>query len=101
MPCYFFAEVNVQDADEYRRYADAVPAILDSFGARFLAKGGATVALKGAPPEARIALVEFPDLAAAEAFWTSPEFQAIVPIRDRSAQTRAFLIDGGDANATG
>jgi uncharacterized protein (DUF1330 family) len=94
MPCYFIGEVDVRDPDGYKAYADAVPPLLEKYGGRFLAKGGATATLEGFAPQPRIALVEFPDMATAQAFWNSPEYRAIAPIRNRTAVARAFLVDG-------
>jgi uncharacterized protein (DUF1330 family) len=94
MPCYFIGEVDVRDPEGYKAYADAVPAILAKFGGRFLVKGGVTETLEGFAPQPRIALVEFPDMETARAFWASPEYRAITPIRNRTAVARAFLVDG-------
>ncbi|MFY8039034.1 MAG: DUF1330 domain-containing protein [Bosea sp. (in: a-proteobacteria)] len=94
MPCYFIGEVDVRDAAGYKAYADAVPAILEKFGGKFLAKGGVTETLEGFAPQPRIALVEFPDMETARAFWHSPEYRAIAPIRNRTAVARAFLVEG-------
>jgi uncharacterized protein (DUF1330 family) len=29
-----------------------------------------------------------------KAFWSSPEYQAIIPLREKSAKTRAYLVEG-------
>ena len=94
MPCYFIGEVDVRDPEGYRAYADAVPPLLEKYGGRFLVKGGPTLRLEGFAPQARIALVEFPDMETAQAFWNSDEYQAIAMIRNRTAVARAFLVDG-------
>jgi uncharacterized protein (DUF1330 family) len=40
MPAYWIGRVNVNDPDQYKKYADQVPAILAKHGGKVLARGG-------------------------------------------------------------
>lgn len=91
---YLVAEIDVTDAQAYAPYAGATPPIMAKHGARYLARGGATVAKEGAPPAPRVAIVEFPSLAAARAYYESPDYQAILPIRRGASTGRLFLVEG-------
>jgi len=51
-PAYLIAEVEVTDPAGYKTYQDAAAPVLAATGGRFLVRGGKTVALDGAPPEA-------------------------------------------------
>lgn len=91
---YVIAEISVTNADGYAPYAAATTPIIAKFGGHYIARGGKTVPLEGAPPAGRIALIEFPSLAAAEAFEHSPDYLAIKPIRQRNSTGRVFLAEG-------
>ena len=47
MPAYLIAQVDVKDADRYARYRELVPATIEKFGGRYLARGGRVDALEG------------------------------------------------------
>ena len=43
----------------------------------------------------RVVILEFPDMAAARSWYSSPEYQSALPIRLAAARTtRMFFIDG-------
>ena len=43
---------------------------------------------------ATIGQVGFPSLAQAQAWYESPSYQAIIPIRHRSGNTRTYIVEG-------
>jgi len=77
--------------DEYRR--QVLPTI-EAHQGRFLVRGGAFTALEGDMPHQRIAMLEFPSRAAAEAWYHSPEYQRILPLRTGSSRSQFILVDG-------
>jgi uncharacterized protein (DUF1330 family) len=91
---YVIAEITVIDAEAYKQYAAAVPAIAAKFGGKYLVRGGQTVAIEGEPPEGRIVVLEFESLAAARSFENSADYQAIAPLRQKAARSRVFLAEG-------
>jgi uncharacterized protein (DUF1330 family) len=91
---YVIAEITVTDAEAYKQYAAAVPAIAAKFSGKYLVRAGQTVAVEGEPPSGRIAVIEFDSLAAARSFEDSPEYQAIAPLRQKAARSRVFLVEG-------
>lgn len=97
-PVYAVFEV-VVDADapadavaDYERYRGAVPALIERFGGRYLARAVPGRALEGAPTDGRWHLVEFPSASDAEAFWSCPDYVALKPLRDVAATVRAVLL---------
>jgi uncharacterized protein (DUF1330 family) len=76
----------------YDAYRAAVPAIIERFGGRYLARAWDGEALEGAEAGDRFHLIEFPDADAAHAFWRSPEYLAIKDGRSDAASIRAVLI---------
>jgi uncharacterized protein (DUF1330 family) len=94
-PAYYVVEVNVRDLDKYKNdYASHVAATLAPYGGRYLAAGGRTESIEGAPPASRVSILEFPSVDKAEAWYNSPEYDKIKPIRHAVATTRSFIVEG-------
>lgn len=88
MPALLIADIEVRDAEAYAPYRQANPAIVAKFGGRYLAVGAEVRVLEGDWVPRRTVIIEFPDMAAVEAFYQSPEYAAIRPIRWQSADSR-------------
>ena len=89
-PAYTIAEVEVTDPAMYQQYiAVGVPPT----AGRFIARGGKTYVVNGAPPK-RIAVIQWESLEKAKAFYESEEYKRVIPIRDKSSNFRAFVIEG-------
>jgi uncharacterized protein (DUF1330 family) len=39
-------------------------------------------------------VIEFPDMAAARRFYDSPDYQAILPLRQAASRGRLYLVEG-------
>jgi len=85
---------NATDAElkNYDEYRSKVPALIASYGGRYLVRAGSGEAIEGMPAAARWHVIEFPDEAAAKAFWSSPEYVALKPLRKGAADVRAVLV---------
>ncbi len=93
MTAYLIGEIDVIDAAAYRAYPPLTTALLARYGGRFVVRGGKTRSLEAEPPR-RVIIIAFATLAAAEAFWDSPDYQAARAIRLRSAASRFFIVEG-------
>lgn len=58
-----------------------------------LAAYGAIDHLEGSPIEGAV-ILEFPDMAAARAWYDSPSYQAAVKFRHSGSKSKAFFIEG-------
>jgi uncharacterized protein (DUF1330 family) len=92
-PGYVIAEVEITDPAAFQEYAEKVGATLAPYGARLIVRGKAR-AKEGAIPVGTIVVVEFPGIAEAEAWYHSPAYAALVPLRQRAANSRLFLVEG-------
>ena len=94
LKAYVVAEITVTDADAYREYVAAAFPVIQKFGGRFLTRGGTSVAVEGAPPAERVMIIEFASLDQAKTFEYSKEYTDIAPLRQRSSDSRLFLVEG-------
>ena len=95
MPAYVIADVrDARDQDalaEYRRRnTDAVA----NHGGRFLVRGGESELLEGDWPSLRMVVMEFPDAAAARAWWDSEEYAPLKQMRRDASDTNILLVEG-------
>ncbi|MHC4791978.1 MAG: DUF1330 domain-containing protein [Planctomycetota bacterium] len=94
MPAYIVARVDVRDPELLRNYLAATPSIIEKYHGRFIVRGGSTVTLEGPIESRRIVIIEFPELADAEAFYKSPEYSEVRKLRENIAVAEFIAVDG-------
>ena len=86
-------DVNVgPDIVEYLRRIDDT---LAPFGGRFIIHGGPVTRLEGSW-SGDLIVIAFPDKNSARAWYESPAYRQILPLRTGNAQGDVFLIEGVD-----
>lgn len=94
MKGYVIATVRVNDAEAYEAYRSRTGAVIESFGGRFLVRGGRVEPREGTMERDRVVVLEFPTMDQARAFYDSDAYQAILPIRQANAESHLFLVEG-------
>jgi uncharacterized protein (DUF1330 family) len=94
-PAYLIAETEVTDRAAFQNYAEKVPETLAPFTGSFhyVVRGGKTQALEGQPPK-RIVVIAFDSTDKALAWYNSPAYQAIKPVRQGASVGRLYLAEG-------
>lgn len=93
MPGYWIAHVTVTDPERYRGYQEAAPKAFAQYGAKFLARGGASEVLEGEARERHV-LIAFPNYPTALACYHSPEYQAARARRDGACEASVVIVEG-------
>lgn len=91
---YVVAEINVRDPEGYRDYVAAAFPVIQHYGGTFLTRGGQTIAVEGAPPAQRVMIIEFASLEQAKKFEYSKEYTEIAALRQKTADSRLFIVEG-------
>lgn len=86
----------VQDKEAYDEYQRLNRENPPTVSVKPLVIYGAMQALEGAAPDGMV-MLEFDTVADAEAWYESPGYQATLPYRLRSADWRAFIVEGMQA----
>lgn len=94
MPAYIIADSNVTNPAVYEKYRALVPAAVAAYGGRFVVRGGETAVLEGDWAPRRVVVIEFPDLAAAKAFYDSPAYRAAREVRAGAANIDMIAVAG-------
>lgn len=85
---------NVEMGPDIVAYLEAIDATLAPFGGRFVIHGGGDKEQLEGAWEGDLIVIGFPDRDAARAWYVSPAYQAILPLRTRNSRGDAILIDG-------
>ncbi|MBJ7601756.1 MAG: DUF1330 domain-containing protein [Candidatus Dormibacteraeota bacterium] len=94
MPAYLLANVRVTYPEAYAEYSRKVPATVAAHGGRFLVRGGPGEVVEGEFSLQRLVIIEFPDRDRLRAWYDSPEYQAILPIRHANGVSTMVFLDG-------
>lgn len=94
MPAFAVAHLrSVAMGPDIVRYLEEIDATLEPYEGRFVIHGGAITEVEGEWPGSLI-VIEFPGREAAEAWYASDAYQAILPLRTRNAEGSAIIVDG-------
>ena len=94
MPAYMIVEVETTDEALMAEYRKHTPGAIAKFGGKFIVRGGKTRTLEGGWKPPRMVVIEFPDYAAAERFYDSPDYKPVLDMRLRAGKSKAILVDG-------
>ncbi len=94
MPAYAIAHLRTpQINDEELEYLERIQDTLDPHRGRFLVHG-AELDVKEGPWPGTVVVIEFPDVSAAQAWYDSPAYQAILPLRTDNIDGSAVIVEG-------
>ena len=82
------------DQTPFEKYRKQVIATFEPYGGKFLARGGKVSVLEGEWPHERTVVLEFPSREKAEAWYHSPAYQKILPLRLKCMTSNFVIIDG-------
>lgn len=91
-----YAIAHLRDVDlnaEIVDYIRRIDATLAPFGGRFLIHGATPQVMEG-PWEGDLIVIAFPDREAAHAWYASPAYRAILPLRTRNSRSAAIVVEG-------
>jgi uncharacterized protein (DUF1330 family) len=94
MAAYVIGEIEVTDPAVYEDYRKQVLAVVTKYGGKFIARGGKTETLEGAPPARRVVVLEFPSLEQAQKWYRSAEYAPLIALRQRASRGRIIVVEG-------
>jgi uncharacterized protein (DUF1330 family) len=94
MSAYIILDVVVRDPVAYEQYKQLAGATVTAYKGRYLVRGGATETIEGSWRPSRLVILEFPSIAQARAWWSSPEYEPAKAIRQSCATTEMLLVEG-------
>lgn len=101
MPAYMIVTATLSDRDAFiAGYGRAAAALVGQFGGRYVLRAPGVALLEGAFGDGgSVVISEWPDKAAALAFWNSPEYAEAKKLREGIADVQVLLVEAAGIGA--
>lgn len=95
MPAYMIVTASIADREAFiSGYGAAAATLVERFGGRYVLRAPGAELLEGRfGGGASMVISEWPDKAAAHAFWTSPDYAEVKKLRAGIADCQVLLIE--------
>ena len=94
MTAYVIVDIKVTDPVGYEEYKKLAPAIIESFGGKYLARGGRTETLEGDWSPNRLVILQFESFEQAKKWIDSSEYSAARKMRLATTNSKMVVIEG-------
>lgn len=94
MPAYVLAQGRVEDQEKVNRYLAGAGGTLAPHDAKVLVYTETPEVIEGELANNRTVLIEFPDMAAARAWYDSPDYAAVRGLRQEGAPGTLIMLEG-------
>jgi uncharacterized protein (DUF1330 family) len=91
-PALYVSEFTVNNPEGLQPYRDAVDATFKPYGGYYVVRGGAVTPLEG-QTNTRIVVIGFDSVEKAKAWYNSPEYQKLKPIRVANTNSRTYIVE--------
>ncbi|RQO59336.1 DUF1330 domain-containing protein [Paucibacter sp. KBW04] len=93
-PAYLVAEHRVENAEAFEEYRRKAAPLIEQFGGQYITRGGSHRMLGGEWQPTRAVIIRFPDRAALEAWYASPDYALLVDLRRSAGPEVIWAVDG-------
>jgi uncharacterized protein (DUF1330 family) len=94
MAAYIIADVTVTNEEQMLRYREWSSRAIQEHGAEVLVRGGKVVALEENWAPARVVVLKFKDLEAAQAYYHSETYSQARTLREGAGSIKMFAVEG-------
>jgi uncharacterized protein (DUF1330 family) len=94
MPAYVIVEIDIHDPAGYEEYKKLAGATVDTYGGKYIVRGGRTEVLEGDWKPKRIVVLQFESAARAKEWLNCKEYREPRKMRHRTAKTNMILVEG-------
>jgi uncharacterized protein (DUF1330 family) len=91
---YVIVDIEVLDHGKFEKYKQLAASSIAQYGGSYVARGGKIEPLEGDWMPERLVIVEFPSVERAKSWYDSPEYALAKEIREESARSKLFIIEG-------
>ena len=86
-------EVEILDQAAFDEFSPKVPATMQPFGGKYLARGGKVISLEVDAPK-RVVVSVYDNVEKAQAWRDSAAWKEFVPTRSKAVKGRAYIVEG-------
>ena len=101
MVAYMIILARVHDRDRFMAgYAPAAARLVEQFGGKYVLRAPGALSLEGTVGDGRsVVISQWPDRAAAQAFWDSPQYQEAKKLREGICDVEVILVEAPEIAA--
>ena len=94
MAAYVIATIEVTDPETFETYRGQVPATIEKYRGKYLARGGDVEIVEGEQPARRTVVLEFDSLEKARGWYYSDDYAGPKELRIKSTISNVMIVDG-------
>ncbi len=94
MAAFVIVDSDIKNLEGMQEYIEKVGATLGAHGGQPIVAGTNIEKIEGDWDPSRIVIVAFPSMDAAKAWYNSPAYQEILPIRTANTDDKVILVEG-------
>ncbi|HVW50406.1 MAG TPA: DUF1330 domain-containing protein [Trinickia sp.] len=94
MAAYMIFDIEVHDPEQYAEYRKLASPTVAQYGGRYIVRGEQAQALEGEWDPKRVVVLQFDVREQALAWYESAEYGAAKAIRERTATSKAIIVEG-------
>ncbi|ODU08710.1 MAG: hypothetical protein ABS84_11665 [Rubrivivax sp. SCN 71-131] len=83
---YVVGHITVKDEARWAEYRARVPGTLEPWGAELVCRGHQVAVWAGENPHSDLVVIRFASVEAADGWFHSPAYQALIPLRQQAAE---------------
>jgi uncharacterized protein (DUF1330 family) len=94
MPAYIIVDIDIVDSVGYEQYKNLAGATVESYGGKYIVRGGKSEVLEGNWSPKRVVILQFDSIERAKAWLNSEEYREPRKMRHRTARTNMIVVEG-------
>ena len=94
MSAYVITDITVNNPEKYEDYKKLAPPAIETYGGKYLARGGRAEKLEGNWEPDRIVILEFESFETAKKWIDSQEYREARALRHENAYTNMIVVEG-------
>ena len=94
MSAYVIVQLEITDPEGFAEYREKVGPQIEKHGGRYIVRGAEVENLEGEWDPGRLVILEFPTREDAQRFYEADEYQPLLALRKRTANTVLSIVEG-------
>jgi len=92
MTAYVISRVRIDDAEGMAQYLQEVPPVVAAHGGEYVVRTADVTPLEGDWSHDRVVVLRFPDVAAAQAWYDSPDYAGLRALRQQASEAQIVVV---------
>ena len=90
---YVIGHITIKDLEKWEKYRNQVPSTLKAWNAEIMFRGKLKSVLSGKHSHSDTVVIRFPNIGQATLWFESPQYQALIPLRDEAADVDLLAFE--------